>query len=452
MPDYDIAILGAGPGGYAAALRAAQRGLKVCLVETGKIGGTCLNVGCIPTKAMLHASELFHLAAHGAGLGIQAQPTLDYAALAAHVAKAVTMSSRGVEFLLKKRGVEVVGARGRLIDAATIDADGKKIFARSVILATGSRPARPAFLPWDSGRVFTTDQATTASALPKSVLIVGGGVIGCEFATFYSEMGVPVTVVEMTDSLLPNLDADAAKAVAASLARRNVAIVTGARIDSASERPDGIALRAGQRELSASHVLAAVGRPPNVEDIGLEALGVAMDGLVVKVDDRCRTNVPGLYAIGDLAERRQYAHLATRMGLVAADNAAGIDARDDRSVVPVGVYTHPEVAAVGLSASQAQADCPDLKIASFPYQASGMARAYAATEGLVRLLARPDGTLLGAMIIGQHATDSIHEIALAMRCGLKVGQIAELIHAHPTFAEAIGEAAEAWLGLPLHTL
>lgn len=452
MPDYDVAILGGGPGGYAAALRAAQRGMKTCLVEAEKVGGTCLNVGCIPTKAMLHASELFHTLGHGAAMGLSGQPVIDPAALAAHVNKVVTISTRGVEFLLKKRGVEVVRARGRLTGPTTIDADGRAISARGVIIATGSKPACPAFLPWHTGRVFTTDQATTAAALPKRVLIVGGGVIGCEFATFYSEMGVPTTIVEMLDSLLANLDADAAKAVTASLVKRNVTIVTGAKIDSAVETEGGITVKVGQRELSGTHVLAAVGRPPSLTDIGLEALGVAMDGAVIKVDDRCRTSVPNLYAIGDAAERRQYAHLATRMGLVAADNAAGIDAADDRTVVPVGVYTHPEVAMVGLSQAQAQAACSDLKIATFPYQASGMARAYGATEGMVKLMARPDGKILGAVIIGQHATDAIHEIALAMRHGLGVGQVAELIHAHPTFSEAIGEAAEAWTGLPLHTL
>lgn len=459
--NYNVAILGAGPGGYVAALRAAQRGARVCLVEAGPVGGTCLNVGCIPTKAILHASELAWHMRSAAEFGlVSVAPVVDSPAFFGRVNKVVASLNRGVEYLLKTRKVDLVRGRGRLTAADTLAVETpegpREIKARSIIIATGSRPARPAFLPWDSGCVMTTDEAVRAAALPQSVIILGGGVIGCEFATMYAELGIPTTVVEMLPSLVANLDADIVKAVTASLKKRGVNIIVGASIASASavEGDSGArgirAQLAGGQVLEASHLLAAVGRPPNTVDIGLEQLSVAMDGKVIRVDDHCRTSVPNIYAIGDVAETRQYAHMASRMGLIAADNAAGKDARDDRTVVPAGMYTHPEVAIVGLSEKRAREQNPEVKAVSFPQMGLGMARAYGQTEGFVKIIAQPDGKVLGGAIVGAHATDTIHLIAAAIRHGRSVADMAELIHAHPTFAEGVGEAAELWLGLPVH--
>ncbi len=479
---YDVAVLGAGPGGYVAALRAAMRGARVCCIDAGRIGGTCLNVGCIPTKAMLHASELYYQISHAAELGITTgEPRLDSRALMQRTQKVVDNLRKGVAGLLKARKVDFIAGRGKLIAADAIEvaeggmaagscrhADASRagndarhatfVKAKAIIIATGSRPARPEMLPWDSGHVITTDEATQSEQLPPAIAIVGGGVIGCEFATYYSELGVVTTVVEMMDRLVSTLDEDASRLISRSLAKRKVEVLTGARIVSARASADAVTLEldrgpGGQgKSIEAPCVLAAMGRPANTEDIGLEALGVAMDDAIIRVDDRCRTNVPGVYAIGDVAERRQYAHLASRMGVVAADNATGHDAADDRAVVPVGVYTHPEVAAVGMSEAQARA-AGEIKVTRFPYLASGMAQAYAQTEGMVKLVAdAATGRLLGGLIIGQHATDSIHEVALAVRKGMTVEDVAALIHAHPTFAEAIGEAAEGWLGMPIHTM
>ena len=478
---YDVAILGAGPGGYVAALRAAQRGANVCLIEAGPVGGTCLNVGCIPTKAMLHASELAWHMRSAAEFGlVSGAPVVDGAAFFGRVNKVVASLNRGVEYLLKTRKVDLVRGRGKLTAADTIEvceapciargsltADPpampgalnsfpRTVKSRSIIIATGSRPARPAFLPWDSGCVMTTDEAVRAGSLPQSVIILGGGVIGCEFATMYAELGIPTTIVEMLPSLVANLDADIIKAVTASLKKRGVNIIVGASITSASAVEGDSGARniraelAGGQTLEASHMLAAVGRPPNTADIGLEQLGVAMDGKFIRVDDHCRTSLPNIYAIGDVAETRQYAHLASRMGLVAADNAAGVDAGDDRTVVPAGMYTHPEVATVGLTEKRAREQHPETKVVSFPQMSLGMARAYGQTEGFVKIIAQPDGRVLGGAIVGAHATDTIHLIAAAIRHGQTVADLAELIHAHPTFAEGVGEAAELWLGLPVH--
>ena len=307
--------------------------------------------------------------------------------------------------------------------------------------------------PWGE-RVFTTDEATRANSLPASVIIVGGGVIGSEFATVYSELGIRTAVVEMLDELLKGFDADAVRAVSRSLKARGVEIVTGQKIETMESGAAGVRVAlADGRTLEADAALVAVGRRGNIEGIGLDAAGVATAGGLITVDDRCRTNVEGIYAVGDAAVSLQYAHLATRMGLVAADNATGHEASDDRAIVPIGVYTHPEIASVGLTEAKARAACPQVRVAKFPYLASGMAQAYGQTEGLVKLLGDPaTGRLLGALVIGQHATDAIQELTLAMRQGVTIDHLAETIHPHPTFVEAVGEAAEAWMGLPLHIL
>jgi len=456
---FDIAVLGGGPGGYVAALRAALRGAKVCCIEAGHLGGTCLNVGCIPTKAMLHASGLVHDLAGAGPLGVRTgKADVDGAAFMRRVATTVAGLRKGVQDLLKARKVHVIRGRGRLAarDAIEVrtDAGPTHVQANAIIIATGSRPVRPDFLPWDSGCVWTTDEATTAENLPQSVLIIGGGAIGCEFATLYAELGIPTTLVEMLDHLAGDLDADASRAIARSLQKRRVEIRTGcqvvaARADEAgmlAELQDGSALRAAM-------ALVCVGRRANVEEIGLEALGVRLAGGVIVADDRCRTSVDGLYAVGDVAETRQYAHLASRMGIVAADNATGHAASDDRRVVPIGVYTHPQVATVGLSEAEARHSHPSARAARFPLRASGLAQASEQTDGLVKLVADGEtGGILGATIIAPHATDLIQEVALAMQHALTVEQVAETIHPHPTFVEAIGEAAESWLGLPLHSL
>lgn len=459
MSAYDLAILGSGPGGYTAALRASMRGAKVCCIEAQQLGGTCLNVGCIPTKAMLHASELFASMARSNDFGIVAgRPELNDAKFMHRVNDVVVGLRKGLGFLLKARKVDVIEGRGRLIDRSTLLVEAndgsKQIKARSIIIATGSRPAKPSFLPWGSDRLMTTDEATTATTLPKSIMIIGGGVVGCEFATMYSELGIATTLVEMQDNLVGNMDQDASKVVAKSLERRKVNVLTGSKVLAVEASSSGVAaeLENGST-VEAACALVAVSRTANTDQIGLEELGIELDGSIIRVDERCRTNIDGIYAIGDAAEPRQYAHLASRMGIVAADNATGHDTIDDRKVVPACVYTHPEVATVGLSEAEARNEYRNVRIGRFPYQASGLAHAYGEKEGLVKIIGNSDSDrILGAVIVGQHATDTIQEIVVAMRNKLTVHQLAETIHAHPTFAEAVGEAAESWLGLPLHSM
>jgi len=456
---YDVAVLGGGPGGCTAALRAALRGASVCLVESGLLGGTCLNVGCIPTKAMLHASELAFQAARAGQFGINAERvSVDGEAFMARPVNVVAQLRRGLSSLVNARKIEVISGRGRLTGPDVLEVDGEDakqaVRAKSVILATGSRPARADFAPWDSPRVMTTDQAATAERLPESVIIVGGGVIGCEFATIYGECGIETHLIEIMPTLLPGVAEDAERIVTRSLKQRGVQIYTSAEITAMVDNDDAVtAVLAGGRSISAAAALVVVGRQPNIEDIGLEAIGVAMRNGVVEVDDRCRTNVPGLYAVGDVAERRQYAHLAARMGIVAADNATGHSASDDRTIVPECLYTHPEVASVGLGEAEAAKLPGEVRSHTFPLSASGMAQAFGRPDGLVTLVARAEtGELVGGLVVGPHAPDVIAVIATAMRSGMSVAELAEVIHAHPTFAEAVGEAAAAWLGLPVHTL
>jgi len=459
VKSYDVAVLGGGPAGYVAALRAALRGAKTCCIEMGKLGGVCLNVGCIPTKAMLHASQVYeHIRQAGEyGFAAEAPPPVDGPAFMRRARDVADGLCKGVAVLLKKRGVEVIRGRGRLTGRNTLaveTGDGaEEVRAGAIILATGARPAKPGFAPWDADRVWTTDDATTAERLPESVLIVGGGVIGCEFATIYAELGIPTTVVEMLDRLLPTLDEDASKAVRASLKKRRVTILTGATIVSmkATKKQVTAELESG-KTIEAGRALVAVGRVPNVEGLGLEDVGVELEGGIIRVDAACRTSVDGIWAVGDCAAAIQYAHLASRMGTVAADNATGHPARESMTVVPQVVYTHPEIATVGLTEAEARRTGREVRVARFPFQASGMARAYGQTQGEVKLIAETgDGEILGASVIGAHASDVIQEVALAMTGELTVEEIAGTIHPHPTFAEAIHEAAELWLGLPVHT-
>jgi dihydrolipoamide dehydrogenase len=455
METYDVAVLGGGPGGSAAALATARAGKRTCVIEPGPLGGTCLNVGCIPTKAMLHAGELrWEMTRRWKELGLAGPPGLaDGRALMRTVAEAVASLRKGLAFSLDRAGVQIIAGRGKLAGPGLIDierTDGKsaRVSARDIVIATGSAPARPALVPWEHPGVMTTDQAATATDLPASVLIIGGGVIGVEFATLYAELGAKVTLVEMLPSICSGLDDDARRVIERSLGRRGVQVLGGARITQVQPQAhELLAMLADGTQLRSSAVLAAVGRRPNVEGIGLEAAGIGVADGVIAVDDRCRTSVEHVYAIGDVAERRQYAHLATRMGEVAAANILGQDVRDDRRVVPVAVFTHPEVATVGLTLEQARAEHPRARAATVHYRATGAGWAYDQKEGFVKLVADgATGRILGASVVGCRAADVIQELTLALRTGATVADVAAAIHVHPTFVEAVGLAAQEWLG------
>ena len=465
--EYDLVTIGGGPGGGAAARQVARRGGRACIVEASRLGGVCLNTGCIPTKAMLAASDLAWRMRSAGRFGIApVEPKVDGPAFMRRVGAVVAeLAGRAEAAVQAGKQIDLIRGRGRLVDAHTVAVDTpegpRRVTSRAVVIATGSSAARPGFLPWDSpplggpeGRLMTTDEAVTASELPASVIVMGGGVIGCEMATVYSELGIPTTVIEMLPGLLPGMDEEAGQAATASLTERGAAILTGRKVLAMSDAGDGACLSGRQvvaklddgTEVRAAAALVAVGRKPNVENIGLEQVGVRVAGGIIPVDDRCRTNVEGVYAVGDVAERRQYAHLADRMGVVAAENVMGIDLIDDRRVVPVGAYTHPEVASVGLTLAEAKQQPGAAHVFRYSYAHAGMALASGETHGQVKIVADAEsGRIYGALWIGPHAIDMIQEIALAMRHGLTMAQLYHTIHAHPTFQEGAMLAAEGWV-------
>ncbi len=448
----DVGVLGGGPGGCAAALRSAARGAKTCLIEARELGGACTNVGCIPTKAMLAASKLLWRARHGGRLGVLgAGLSLDQSALASHAAEVVRTVRSGLEKkIASARNLELIHGRGRLTArdslAVETEAGSMVIQAGAIILATGSRPLRPD-LPGSAGPgVVTRNEAATAGELPEGIVVVGGGVLGCEFATLYSELGVPTQLVEMREGLLPGMDAEAGEAATKLLAYRSVEVLTGRKLIGIAAGQEGVVAELDDgRKLKAAEVLLALGRRSNVEQVGLGSAGVELGDGIVPVDDRCRTNVEGIYAVGDVAEKRRYAHLAERMGVVAAENATGHELRDDRSVIPIGAYTHPQIASVGLTERQARESFGRVRVLRSSYRASGAALACGQTNGLVKILAEAEtGRILGALWVVPHALEMIHELALAMREGLTLEAIGRTIHAHPTFQEGLSAAVEAW--------
>jgi dihydrolipoamide dehydrogenase len=406
----------------------------------------------MPTKAMLAASGLRRRIEKCAEFGLASDlPTVDPEAFMQRVNRVVaTLREKAHKTLAANKHITLITGRGRLTgptEITVLTADGDiSISAESIIIATGSRPIRPAFGPWDSDCMMTSDQAVTATDLPESILIVGGGVIGCEFATIYSEMGVETYVVEMLDKLLPELDNDAATAVSASLVDRGVEILTSRRVASVTDCEGGASVELDDgRTIKVHRVLVAVGREAAIGEIGLEELGVETANGVIAVDSRCRTNIENIYAVGDAAETRQYAHLADRMGLAAAENAMGRAMLDDRTVVPVGAYTHPEIASVGLDLARAKEQFGSARAFRYSYKNSGMALVCGRTEGQIKLIADPEsGTIYGALWIGPSATNMIAEIALAMRNGLTLEHIHGTIHPHPTFQEGLAAVAAAW--------
>jgi dihydrolipoamide dehydrogenase len=378
--------------------------------------------------------------------------TVDGPAFMQRVRDLVDTIVTALERRVASSGIDIIKGRARLTGPDTIHVDlndgaSEQVKARSIVIATGSSPIKPGAFPWDSPRVMTTDEIVSAETLPESLLVVGGGVIGCEFATVFAELGIPVTLVEMLDRLTAPLDEEASKLVNRSLRKLKVNVLLRTRIASMSAGDDGVSAETENgKTLSAAAALVAVGRKANTDGLGLEQAGVVTAGGIIPVDHHCRTNVSGVYAVGDVAERRQYAHLAARMGVVAAENAAGNDASDDRTVVPVGMFTHPEVATVGLSEAGARASGGSVLAAQVQYRATGIAWAYDRTEGIVKIIGdAASGAILGALVVGYHAADVVQEIAVAMRHSLTVAQLADTIHPHPTFCEGVMMAAEQWL-------
>ncbi|TAK22190.1 MAG: dihydrolipoyl dehydrogenase [Chloroflexota bacterium] len=450
----DIAVVGGGPGGYVAAIRAAQGGASVILIEREHLGGTCLNVGCIPSKALLASAERLHELRSSAALGIRVTGEIgfDWAAVMNHKERTIRQLRGGVEALVKSNGIELIRgsatlmARDRLRVAS---AEGSvEVAAKNIILATGSSEARPPIPGSDLAGVIGSAEALSLDAVPSSIAVIGGGALGCEFASIYHHFGSRVTVIEMLPSLLPLEDADIGAALGKSFARQGIDVKVGAKV-TGMERA-GEALRVGievngqSLAIDAEVVLIAVGRVPNTEGLGLDRIGVTMDRRAIAVDAQMRTNVPGLWAVGDVTGKIMLAHVAMSEAEVAVDNALGGDREMDYGSVPSCTYTIPQAASVGLTEAKARAKGRAVKVGTFPFQAIGRAIAGRDTEGFVKVVADEKyGRILGVHVIHSRAGDLIEEAVVAMKLESSIEDLVAAIHPHPTLSEAIAEAALA---------
>ena len=467
MAKYDVVVIGSGPGGYVAALRAAQLGKKTCVVERDAVGGVCLNRGCIPTKTLAHAAEVCSQARHGADFGIQiGSLTVDFAKTQAAKDAVVAKLTRGVSGLLKRAGVDVIAGTARLAGRKKVavklnpstslgaGAGGEETLeADKIILATGSEPARPKFIPFDGEWIITSDEALKLTKLPASVFILGGGYIGCEFASIFAQLGgAQVTMVEMLDPLLPNLDPDIAAEITKALKKLKVKVFTGMKMESVAATGSGVVAKlANGTTVEAEIALVCIGRRLLSDDLGLEEAGVKTEKGAIVIDEHCQTTAAGIYAIGEVTGQLMLAHVASAQGIVAAEHAAGKNARMDYRCIPAAVFTNPEVGTVGMTEAEATAAGYKARTAKFPFQALGRATAMGETAGFAKIVAdERTGQVLGVHLVGPHASDVIAEGATAIALEATVAELAHSVHAHPTLPEAIMEAARAWLGQGIH--
>ena len=455
--ECDVAVLGGGPGGYTAAIRAAQLGGKVVLVEReSALGGTCLRVGCIPTKAWVQTAHALKLARETfAGLGVHVgEPVLDFAKSNEWKDSVVKQMTGGVASLLKANGVEWVQGEGRFTGPSTIAVEGAEdVTFRSAIVATGSYPLRPPIPGLDSPRCVDSTGLLAQTEVPRRLVVLGGGIIGCEFASIFNRFGSEVTIVEMLPTLIPQEDADAAKELAKQFGRHGIALHLAKQCTLVEDTGAGLVVHFGEGEtVECDLMLVSVGRAPNVEGIGLEAAGVQFDRTGIATDGHRRTSVPHIYAVGDCAGYWQLAHTAFREGEVAAENAMGHEATIGDPAVPRPIYTDPEIAGVGLTEAQARERYGDtVAVGMFPWVANARAVMQNETVGWVKSIHETGyGELLGLVMVGPHVTDLIEAGVVALDAEATVETVADGIAAHPTLSEAIKEAGLVALGRPIH--
>ena len=456
--DVDVAVLGGGPGGYTAAIRAAQLGAKVACVEREpELGGTCLRVGCIPTKAWVQTAFALKEAEESfAKFGVEVgEAKLDFAASNAWKAAVVKQMTGGVALLFKANGVEWVKGVGRFTDAHTLAVEGgEDVTFKSAIVATGSAPLWPPIPGLDSPRCVDSTGLLAQEILPRRLVVLGGGIIGCEFASIFSRFGSEVTIIEMLDTLIPQEDADAAKELAKQFGKRGIAVNLGKQCTRVEDDGTRLTVHFGDGEtVQANLMLVSVGRGPVVEGLGLEAVGVQFDGRTgIAADEHRRTSVPHVYAVGDCAGYWQLAHTAFREGEVAAENACGHDAVVDNRAVPRPIYTEPEIAGVGLTEAQAREQYgDDVAVGQFPWVANARAVMQDETVGWVKSIHETRyGELLGVVMVGPHVTDLIEAGVVAIDAEATVETVADGMAPHPTLSEAVKEAGLVALGRAIH--
>ena len=461
MSTYDVGIIGGGPGGYVAAIKAAQLGGSVCLIEKGEWGGTCLNRGCIPTKTLFAVANLATQVQEASefGVHISGETTIDYPQVLAHKTAVIQQLTGGIAQLLKANGVDTFNGTATLTDKNAIhvskfDGTTEQLHAKNIIIATGSEPAEPPIFEIDENQVLTTTGILNLTALPESLLIVGGGVSGCEFAAIFNALGCKVTVLELLPTLLATEDVQVIRHIQLFMKRKGITIHTGAKLTHVKKSDVSVTatLESGE-EFTAEKMLVSIGRRYNTEGIGLERVGVCTDGGKIIVGTRMQTNIPGIYAVGDVASRYLLAHVASAEGKIAAQNCLGTPVEMDYQVIPWCVFTLPEIGHVGMTEKEATDEGYEVKIGRFPYAANGKALGLRETDGFVKTVADADsGDILGVHIVGAQASTLIHEAAVAVRLGASAADIAHTVHAHPTLSEMVMESAEAAYDRAIHSL
>jgi dihydrolipoamide dehydrogenase len=452
--EFDVLILGAGSGGYACALRAAQLGLRVGLVEKGDLGGTCLHVGCIPTKALLHAAEVADQTRESAQFGVSASlEGIDMAGVNAYKDKVVSRLFKGLTGLIKGRGITVIEGAGRLTGPRQVTVGDKTYSGKSLVLASGSYSRSLPGLDVDGDRVITSEHALRLDRVPRSVVVLGGGVIGCEFASVWASFGAEVTIVEALPRLVPVEDEASSKALERAFRKRRIQVRTGTPFQSVKVTNDGVAVTVeGGDVLEAELLLVAVGRGPSTAGLGYDEQGVAMERGFVLTDERCRTNLDDVYAVGDIVPGLQLAHRGFQQGILVAEQIAGLDpAPIDEAGIPRVTYSHPEVASVGLDEAAARATYGDdgVETVTIDLGANGKSQILM-TQGFVKLVRKKDGPVVGVHLVGDRVGELIGEAQLIYNWEAYAEDVAPLVHAHPTQNEALGEAHLALAGKPLH--
>ena len=461
--NYDLIVIGSGPGGYVAAIRGAQLGFSVAVVERAELGGICLNWGCIPTKSLLKSAQVLEYAQHAEAYGIQiAGAEADFNAVIARSRGVADKMSKGIQYLFKKNNITVIAGTGKLAAGKQVevtDAEGNKTLyeAKHIILATGARSRVLPAIPQDGKRIIGYREALTLDHRPESMLVVGSGAIGSELAWFYNAMGTKVTLVEFMPNILPVEDEEVSKQIGRSFKKAGINVLVKSTVESIDTEGEllhvNVRNKKGELEVhEAEIVLSAVGIAPNVEGIGLEELGIEMERGKVKVDDYYRTNVEGIYAIGDIVHGQALAHVASAEAICCVEKMAGLNPEPIRyDNIPGCTYTTPEVASVGLTEAKALEAGYELKVGKFPFTASGKASAAGANEGFVKLIFNArDGKLLGAHLVGSNVTEMIAELVVARQKGLTAHDLIKTVHPHPTMSEAVMEAASAAYNEAVH--
>lgn len=455
-----LTIIGAGPGGYVAALKAAQFGAQVTVIEDTEVGGTCLNRGCIPTKALVASAEALHKARSldDYGIDISGEIIPNLARIIERKNKVVSVQVKGIRSLFKSWGVTLIEGRGMILTPEKVEVQKKDgsidvIETDKLIIATGSRPAQIPIFPFDGEHIMSSDDALNIKSIPKSLIIIGAGVIGCEFACIFRELGTDVTMVEMVARAVSTEDPEISEVLEKELKKKKIKLMTGVKVERVEGQHDGIHVYlADGKELIAEKLLVSIGRSLNTENIGLEALGIKKGSRgEIAVNEKMETNIGGIYAIGDVTGGILLAHMASKEGIIAAYNACGIEKKIDYSVVPAAIFTSPEIGSVGLREHHAQEKGMKIKTGHFQFRGLGKAHAMGEIAGMLKIVADADtDKVLGVHIIGPHASDLVHEGALAIKSGLTVRELADMIHAHPTLAEGLMEAAEDVHGEAIH--